>query len=139
MQCIINMHCIIFFLYNSVSPRVLWEGSKASGNFVLSDSLSNWLLIVVYVSINSANDDAKSLLAPCSIPNLSAPKYGLNGMSSAMSATDVRDIRVSLRYVDDKTLTYNMIIKTTLYTANSGVQSTVTNRNVNGIVGLIRR
>ena len=101
--------------------------------------MSNSLLIGVYVSINSANDDAKSLLVPCSIPNLSAHGYGLNGMSSAMSATDVRDIRVSLKYVDDKTLTYNMIIKTTLYTGNSSVQSTVTNRNVNGIVGLIRQ
>lgn len=126
-------------LQDSVSPKVLWDGSKANGNFVLSDSLSNWLLIGVYVSINSANDNEKTLLVPCSIPNLSASSYGLNGMSSAMSATDVRDIRVSLRYVDDKTLAYNSVIKTTLYTVNSGVQSTVTNLNVNGIVGLIQQ
>lgn len=56
-----------------------------------------------------------------------------------MTSTDVRDVRVSLRYVDDRTLTYNNVIKTTLYSSNSGVQSTVTGRNVNGIVGLVRR
>ncbi|WP_373575236.1 hypothetical protein [Collinsella aerofaciens] len=46
---------------------------------------------------------------------------------------------MSLRYVDDRTLAYNSVIKTTLYAANTGVQSTSTKRNVNGIVGLVRR
>lgn len=76
---------------------------------------------------------------PCAIPELSTRGYGLNGMSSTMSSSDIRDVRVSLRYVDDRTLSYNSVIKTTLYAANTGVQSTSTNRNVNGIVGLVRR
>lgn len=78
-------------------------------------------------------------MVPCAIPELSTDGYGLNGMSSAMSATDVRDVRVSLRYVDDRTLSYNSVIKTTLYADTSGVQSTVHGRNINGIVGLVRR
>ena len=126
-------------LGDSVSPRVLWEGSKASGNFALSDSLSNWALIGVYVSINGSNDSRKTTLVPCTIPELSASGYGLNGMSSTMSSTDIRDVRVSLRYVDDRTLAYNNVIKTTLYATNTGVQATSAKRNVNGIVGLIRR
>ena len=56
-----------------------------------------------------------------------------------MTSTDIRDVRVSLKYVDDRTLAYNNVIKTTLYSANTGVQATSMNRNVNGIVGLIRR
>lgn len=124
---------------NSVSPRVLWEGSKASGNFALSDSLSNWALIGVYVSINGSNDSRKTTLVPCAIPELSTRGYGLNGMSSTMSDSDIRDVRVSLRYVDDRTLAYNNVIKTLLYAANTGVQSTSAKRNVNGIVGLVRR
>ena len=126
-------------LRDSVSPMVLWDGSKASGNFALSDSLSNWALIGVYVSINSSNDSRKTTMVPCTIPELSTSGYGLNGMSSTMSSTDIRDVRVSLRYVDDKTLSYNNVIKTTLYASNSGVQSTSAGRNVNGIVGLVRR
>lgn len=118
---------------------VLWEGSKASGNFALSDSLSNWVLIGVYVSVNSSNDSRKTTLVPCTITELSTSGYGLNGMTSTMSGTDIRDVRVSLRYVDDRTLSYNSVIKTTLYAANTGVQATSTNRNVNGIVGLVRR
>lgn len=125
--------------YHSVSQKVLWDGSKASGSFELSDSLSNWALIGVYVSINSSNDSRKTTLVPCAIPELSTSGYGLNGMSSTMSSSDIRDVRVSLRYVDDRTLSYNSVIKTTLYAANTGVQSTSTNRNVNGIVGLVRR
>ena len=118
---------------------MLWEGSKASGSFALSDSLSNWALIGVYVSINSSNDSKKTTLVPCTIPELSTSGYGLNGMSSTMSSTDIRDVRVSLRYVDDRTLAYNNVIKTTLYAANTGVQATSAKRNVNGIIGLIRR
>ena len=118
---------------------VLWDGSKASGNYALSDSLSNWALIGVYVSINSSNDSRKTTMVPCTILELSTSGYGLNGMSSTMSSTDIRDVRVSLRYVDDKTLSYNNVIKTTLYASNSGVQSTSAGRNVNGIVGLVRR
>ena len=124
---------------NSVSPRVLWEGSKASGNFTLSDSLSNWALIGVYVSINSSNDSRKTTLVPCAIPELSTSGYGLNGMSSTMSSSDIRDVRVSLRYVDDRTLAYNNVIKTTLYATNMGTQAVSAKRNVNGIVGLVRR
>lgn len=126
-------------LGDSVSPRVLWEGSKAAGNFTLSDSLSNWALIGVYVSINSSNDSRKTTLVPCTIPELSTSGYGLNGMSSTMSSSDIRDVRVSLRYVDDRTLAYNSVVKTTLYAANTGVQSTSAKRNINGIVGLVRR
>lgn len=126
-------------LRDSVSPKVLWDGSKASGNFTLSDDLSNWILVGVYVSVDSANNDKKTLMVPCSIPTLDPAGYGLNGSSSSMTSTDVRDVRVSLRYVDDRTLTYNNVIKTTLYSSNSGVQSTVVGRNVNGIVGLVRR
>lgn len=76
---------------------------------------------------------------PCAIPELSTSGYGLNGMSSTMSSSDMRDVRVSLRYVDDRTLAYNNVIKTVLYSANTGVQSTSAGRNVNGIVGLVRR
>lgn len=126
-------------LRDSVSPKVLWEGSKAAGNFELSDSLSNWILIGVYVSVDSANNNRKTLMVPCSIPDLNSTGYGLNGSSSSMTDSDIRDIRVSLRYVDDRTLTYRNVIKTSLYTANSAVQSTVAGRNVNGIVGLVRR
>lgn len=126
-------------LGDSVSPRVLWEGSKATGNFALSDSLSNWALIGVYVSINSSNDSMKTTLVPCAIPELSTSGYGLSGMSSTMSSSDIRDVRVSLKYVDDRTLAYNNVIKTTLYSANTGIQATSARRNVNGIVGLIRR
>ena len=118
---------------------VLWDGSKASGNFALSDSLSNWALIGVYVSVNSSNDSMKTTMVPCAIPELSTSGYGLNGMSSAMSSTDIRDVRVSLGYVDDKTLSYNNVIKTILDSYNSGVQSTFAGRKVNGIVGLVRR
>lgn len=126
-------------LGDSVSPRVLWEGSKASGNFTLSDDLSNWSLVGVYVSVDSANNDRKTLMVPCSIPDLNPAGYGLNGSSSSMTDSDIRDIRVSLKYVNDRTLTYRNVIKTSLYTVNSAVQSTVAGRNVNGIVGLIRR
>lgn len=76
---------------------------------------------------------------PCTIPELSTSGYGLNGMSSTMSGSDIRDVRVSLRYVDDRTLAYNSVVKTTLYASNTGVQSTSTKRNINGIVGLVRR
>ena len=76
---------------------------------------------------------------PCAIPELSTGGYGLNGMSSTMSSTDIRDVRVSLRYVDDRTLAYNNVIKTVLYSTNTGVQATSAGRNVNGIVGLVRR
>ena len=126
-------------LRDSVSPRVLWEGSKASGNFTLSDDLSNWSLVGVYVSVDSTNNDRKTLMVPCSIPDLNSSGYGLNGSSSSMTDTDIRDVRVSLKYVNDRTLTYRNVIKTSLYTANATVQSTVAGRNVNGIVGLIRR
>ena len=126
-------------LRDSVSPKVLWEGSKAAGNFELSDSLSNWILIGVYVSVDSANNNRKTLMVPFSIPDLNSSGYGLNGSSSSMTDTDIRDIRVSLRYVDDRTLTYRNVIKTLLYTDNSAVQSTFAGRNVNGIVGLVRR
>lgn len=78
-------------------------------------------------------------MVPCSIPTLEPSGYGLNGSSSSMTSTDIRDVRVSLKYVDDRTLAYNNVIKTTLYSANTGVQATSMNRNVNGIVGLIRR
>lgn len=126
-------------LRDSVSQKVLWDGSKSRDNFELSDSLSNWILIGVYVSIDSANNSRKSLIVPCSIPIIEPSGYGLNGMSSAMSSTDIRDFRVSLKCVDDMTLSYKDVVKTTLYPDSSSVQSTVHGRNVNGIVGLVRR
>lgn len=96
-------------------------------------------MVGVYVSVDSANNDKKTLMVPCSIPTLDPAGYGLNGSSSSMTSSDVRDVRVSLKYVNDRTLTYRGVIKTTLYASNTSVQSTVAGRNVNGIVGLIRR
>ena len=81
----------------------------------------------------------KTTLVPCAIHELSTSGNGLSGMSSTMSSSDIRDVRVSLKYVDDRTLAYNNVIKTTLYSANTGIQATSARRNVNGIVGLIRR
>ena len=62
----------------------------------------------------------------------------ISGGSSGMSNSDIRDIRVGFNIISATTLAYVDVIRTMLYTKEWTVQGINHNRNVFGVVGVVK-
>lgn len=116
-------------------PKLLWNGSVKTGQAITVPNIQDWIMVGVMTSASSGDGTDQGIMIPCCI-NSDLSSAQLKGGTIWANASDEIRMTAVTANVGTNTVTFTGSNYDTIHTT---VQFWQTNRNINGIYGLIHR